>query len=162
LNLCAPGKPEEANELIENPERIKRLYDEKFSAQIDLAVEHLLHATTLPSSPIIESIRAASITSFSTEDAGRIPLRLTLISDMIQNSPAYSQFRTDSNFEALSKNQIWPGLRPQLEGVEVDILYLLREGATRNGKQIQNRGHQDFWESLIDSSGGQLVSFKPL
>jgi len=161
LTICAPGKPEEANELIENPERIKRIYDQKFSAQIDASVEKLVHASTLPNSPIIESIRAASITSFGGEDE-QIPLRLTLISDMIQHSAAYSQFRTDPNFEALSKTPVWARLRPLLKGVETDILYLLRDGAKRNGRPIQNRGHQVFWEQIISSSGGQLSSVKPL
>ncbi len=162
LSICAPGKPEEANELIENPERIKRTYDQKFSAQIDASLESLLHASTLPTSPIIESIRAASITSFGGSDVDNIPLHLTLISDMIQHSAAFSQFRADSNFEALSKTPAWAGLRPQLKGAETDILYLLRDEAKRNGKPIQNRGHQEFWEHLIVSSGGQLASIRPL
>lgn len=162
LSVCAPGKPEEANELIENPERIKRTYDQKFSAQIDASLESLLHASTLPTSPIIESIRAASITSFAGSDVGSIPLHLTLISDMIQHSAAYSQFRADSNFEALSKTSAWAGLRPQLKGVEIDILYLLRNDAKRNGQAVQNRGHQEFWEQLINASGGQLTSIRPL
>lgn len=157
LSICAPGKPEEANALIENSERIKRTYDEKFSAQIDASLESLLHASTLPTSPIIESIRAASITSFGGSDVGEIPLHLTLISDMIQHSPAYSQFRADSNFEALSKTSTWAELRPQLKGAETDILYLLRDDAKRNGKPIQNRGHQEFWEHLINSSGGDVA-----
>lgn len=153
LSLCAPGKPEEANELIDNPERIKRTYDEKFAAQIDASIESLLHASVLPTSPIIESIRAASITSFGSSDVGQIPLHLTLISDMIQHSPAYSQFRADSNYEALSKTPDWARLRPQLKGAETDVLYLLRD-AKRNGRPIQSRGHQEFWEQLINSSGG--------
>lgn len=161
LSICAPGKPEEANELIENPERIKRTYDEKFAAQIDASLENLLHASILPTSPIIESIRAASITSFGGHDAGEIPLRLTLISDMIQNSAAYSQFRTDSNFEALSKSPTWATLRPQLKGAETNILYLQRD-AKRNGKLIQNLGHQEFWTNLISSSGGQPVGNNPI
>lgn len=160
LSICAPGKPEEANELIENPERIKRLYDQKFSAQIDAALEKLLNASSLPTSPIIESIRAASITSFGSAD-DTVPLHLTLISDMIQHSAAFSQFRSESNFELLSKSTAWPTLKPPLRGAETDILYLLRD-AKRNGKPIQNRGHQEFWEHLISSSGGQLASVRPL
>lgn len=161
LSICAPGKPEEANELIENPERIKRVYDQKFSAQIDASLEKLLNASALPTSPIIESIRAASITSFGNAD-DNLPLHLTLISDMIQHSAAFSQFRSESNFEQLSKSAAWPALMPPLRGAETEILYLLRDDAKRNGKPIQNRGHQEFWEHLISSSGGQLASIRPL
>ncbi len=162
LRVCSPGKPEEANQLYENPERIKKIYEQRFSAEIDASVEKLLNAYTLPTSPIIESMRAASITSFGEADDGSVPLHLTLISDMIQHSDAYSQFRTDSDFAALSKSPGWVGLRPQLKGVQTDILYLWRPKAMRGGKQIQSRGHQAFWEQLIAGSGGELQSIKPI
>jgi hypothetical protein len=162
LRICAPGKPEEANELIENPERIRKRYEERFAAVIDTAVNRLLHASTLPTSPIIESIRAASITSFAGADVDKVALRLTLISDMIQHSAGFSQFRSDAGFDRLSNSAAWVGLRPALRGAETRILYLWRPTALRNGKQVQNRGHQAFWEQLISASGGRLQGIQPL
>lgn len=162
LRVCAPGRAEDANELIENPDLIRRRYDEKFAAVLDGVIDNLLRETSRENSPIIESIRAASITSFGSVEQGKIPLRLTLASDMVQHSTLSSHFRGEANFPQLSKNNAWAGLQPRLKGADVEILYLLRPGATRAGKPIQNRGHQAFWEQLIGASGGIVKSIDPL
>ena len=162
LRICALGKPENANPLIENPEIIRRKYETRFAAVIDQTVSELLRASTQKTSPIIESIRAASITSFGPVERGQMPLHITMISDMIQNTALYSQLKTESNFPALARNNSWVPLQPQLKGAEAGILYLLRPKAVRNGVQIQNRGHEAFWEQLIAAAGGHLVSVDPL
>jgi len=162
LRICALGKPENANPLIENPEIIRRRYETRFAAVIDQTVSELLRASTQKTSPIIESIRAASITSFGPIERGQIPLHITMISDMIQNTALYSQFKTESNFPVLARNNSWASLQPQLKGAGADILYLSRPKAVRNGAQIQNRGHEAFWEQLIAAAGGHLDSVDPL
>src|SRR6202043_2299142 len=53
LHVCAPGRPEEANELIENPEFVRRRYED-FSAKLDKEIDALLQVSTLQTSPIIE------------------------------------------------------------------------------------------------------------
>jgi hypothetical protein len=162
LRVCSPGKPEEANELIENPELIRRKYEEKFSSVLDRTIDQLLVPSVRKSSPIIESMKAAGITSFGPLDSTKTPLYLTLISDMIQHSDAYSNFRTDPSFVELSRNSTWPLVRPNLKGALVDVLYLLRPEARRQGKVIQNRGHELFWEQLIKASNGVPETFVPI
>lgn len=161
LVICAPGKASEANPLIENPEQVRKRYDSKFAAVLDQTVDDLLRASRQSSSPIIESLRAASITSFGTVDAGRMPLKVTMISDMVQHTPLNSHFQAEPNFGALAHSQAWPTLQPQLKGAEVTILYILRPTAVRAKAPIQTRGHQAFWEQLIAASGGQLQAVEP-
>lgn len=161
LSVCAPGRPEDANELIENPERVRKKYEESFATVVDKAINDLLQATSRPNSPILESLRAAAQTSFGNFDAGQIALRATLVSDMVQHSDALSHFRAEPNFKQLSANNKWANLRPQLKGADVYILYLLRPAASRAGAPIQNRGHQAFWEQLIEASGGRVMEFEP-
>jgi hypothetical protein len=159
LQICSPGN--EANELYENPDRIRRRYDTQFVAIANNTIDALLRESTQDNSPIIESIRAAAITSFGSVTAN-IPLRMTLISDMVQNTRNISQIRSDADLNALLKNPLWPTLRPSLKGAQVDIMYLLRPTAVRGGKTIQNQGHQIFWENLISAGGGQLSTITPL
>jgi hypothetical protein len=161
LRICAPGRPEDANELIENPEFVRRRYEE-FSKKLDDEITALLRVSTLPNSPIIESLRAAAGTSFGPFPIGKIPLHITMVSDMVQNTSALSQFKSESNFSQLSKSPAWSMLQPHLKGAEVDILYLLRPEARRGGVMIQNREHQLFWEQLIKASGGQVENILPL
>jgi hypothetical protein len=124
-------------------------------------VAGLLRASKEDTSPIIESLRAASITSFGAVDAGQIPLRLTMISDMVQHTSLNSQFQAEPNFQALSRSPAWPSMQPQLKGAEVNILYLLRPTAVRKGAPIQNRGHELFWEQLVSASGGHVSTIEP-
>lgn len=162
LQICALGKPSEANSLIENPELVRRAYETKFTKVLDQAVSELLRGSQEKTSPIIESLRAASISSFGPVNAGEIPLRVTLISDMVQNTSLANQFASEPNFAQLSKASAWITLQPQLKGAGVDVLYLMRLTASRKGAPIQNRGHQLFWEQLIAASGGRLDTFDPL
>lgn len=47
-------------------------------------------------------------------------------------------------------------MRPQLENVEVNILYLFRAKDVK----LQNRGHISFWESLVTENGGFISNVK--
>jgi hypothetical protein len=161
LKICALGKPGDANPWIENPELVRKRYETKFAAVLDQTVAELMRASKEKSSPIIESIRAASITSFGSLDAGQIPLRITMISDMVQHTALNSQFQAEPNFQALSSSAAWPSMQPQLKGAQVNILYLLRPTAVRRGVPIQNRGHEAFWEQLITASGGHVSNIEP-
>jgi hypothetical protein len=162
LQICALGKPSEANIWIENPELIRRRYETKFTAVLDQTVAELLRGSQEKNSPIIESLRAAAISSFGSVEPGQIPLRLTMISDMVQNTTLSNQFQTDPNYQQLARSAAWPTLQPQLKGADVQVLYLLRLSALRKGTPIQNRGHQLFWEQLIAGSGGHVLSIDPL
>jgi hypothetical protein len=161
LSICAPGRPQEANEFIENPERVHKRYEETFSAVVDKVIGELLRESTQPNSPIIESLKAAAQTSFGPFDPGQIPLRATLVSDMVQNTQAMSHFHAEPNFRQFSMTNRWASVRPYLKGADVFVLYLLRPVAVRGGVPIQNRGHQAFWEMLIEESGGRVMEFDP-
>ncbi len=124
---------------------------------LDKTIDELLQNATRNTSPIIESIKAAAITSFGPYETRNIPFRLTIASDMVQNTRDYSNLRTEPNFSALERSAAWRTLRPNLFDAQVDILYLLRPNALRGGVLIQNRGHQLFWEQLIRASNGRLV-----
>lgn len=167
LTICSPNRPEEANVIYENPELIKKRYEERFVAVLEKTIDDLLRESTRDTSPIIESMKAAAIASFGPFEQRRIPFRMTMISDMVQHMPppGYSQFRSEPNFQQLARSPAWRSLQPNLFGAEVDILYLLRPEAQRAGREIQNRGHQAFWEQLISASNGRFVNgsvFEPI
>ena len=159
FTICVP--PREANEWIENPARIRKRYEDGYSKAVDAVVDDLLTASTLPSSPIIESFRAAAQTSFGAFEGAQIPFRVTLVSDMVQHTNAVSHLRAEPNFQQLSHQQVWASLRPHLKGAETNILYVLRNSAMRKNESVQNRGHQAFWNELIADAGGRLVSIEP-
>jgi hypothetical protein len=162
LQVCSPGQGKDANEIYENPGKIQKKFETRFVDVLTHTVSGLLEASTKPSSPIVESIRAASISSFGPFADSEIPVELTIVSDMVQHSPLSSHFRSIPNFRELSRSQPWRSLQPDLRGANVVILYLLRPSAVRSGVPIQNRGHQLFWEELVSAANGRLVSFQPI
>jgi uncharacterized membrane protein len=162
LKICNPGRPEEANELIQNPEIVRKKYEERFSSTLDRTIEGLLRASSRDNSPIIESLRAATLTSFGPITEGQAKLHVLLVSDMVQHSAQYSQFKADSNFQKLARTPGWAALRPNLKGADVEILYLLRPSAKRANSPIQSRGHQMFWEQLVQDGNGVVTKCEPI
>lgn len=161
LSICVPQPPSTANPLIQNVNFVKKTFDEKFVRVLDETIASLLQATTRPTSPIIESLRAAALTSFGDVKSNGVPLQVTLISDLIQHSPETSHYTKPADFDQLSHNLSWSTLRPDLRGASVDILYVLRPKALTRSAPIQNRGHQDFWVRLIAGSGGRVTEITP-
>ena len=159
LSICKPKRPEDANDLTENREFIRRRY-EGFSTDLNKTIDSLMTANTLPNSPIIESLRAAALSSFGPDVTKSIPRHVTLISDMVQNTSSVSHFRAVPDFSTLAKTINWAAIKPSLHGADVVILYLLRPGAMRGHAAIQNRGHEQFWEELILASDGKLIKIE--
>ncbi|SRR6266404_2007006 len=152
-SVCNPGRGDQANELYQNPQMIQRQFEEKFLKPLGANLDELLSVATSNTSPILESIRAAAVSSFGAIELGAIPLRLTIISDLVQNTPLYSNFRSEPNFADLAKRPEWRALQANLKGAKVDVMYLLRADAKRNGLPIQNMGHQRFWFSVFEVDG---------
>jgi hypothetical protein len=159
-SVCSSGQGNQASSLYENPVRVQRQFEERFLNVLHGALDRLLSASTADNSPILESIRAAAITSFGSVPDG-VPLRMIIVSDLVQHSALNSHFRGETNFDDLSRKPAWRSLQAPLKGAHVYVLYLLRASAVLRGQPIQNRGHQLFWEKAIRASGGE-IDFDPI
>lgn len=161
-SVCSPGRGDQVSELTANPQMVQRKFDEKFIAVLRDNLQRLLATSTAETSPILESIRAAAVSSFGALEPGQMPLQMTVVSDLVQHSAANSHFRGETGFSDLSKRPAWRLLQANLKGASVNFLYLARPSAVRNGQLIQSRGHQHFWEEAIKSSGGTVTGFSSL
>jgi hypothetical protein len=155
-SVCSPGRGDQANELYQNPQMIQRQFEEKFVSVLRDNLDRLLSASTTKSSPILESIRAAAVSSFGAVEPGQLPLQMTVVSDFIQNSALNTHFANEISFDDLGRKPAWRMLQANLKGATVNALYLTRAEKRPNGRPIQDRGHQLFWEKAIDASGGQI------
>src|SRR5690606_6859381 len=75
LQICSPGKPDNVNPIYQNPDRVRKRFEESFSAVLDRTVEQLLKESTRSSSPIIESTKAAALSSFGPFSGFKTPLQ---------------------------------------------------------------------------------------
>ncbi|MCS6879267.1 MAG: hypothetical protein RMK73_07865 [Geminicoccaceae bacterium] len=141
LALCNPGS--EANPLYQNPKRMRARYEEQFKKRLDTVIEALLRPSPRKTSPIMESIKAVCIDAFGAVPAN-VPLRLLVVSDLLQHSPIASHYR-DKNFENFLKDPKMSGVLVDCKGADVEVIYVLRLG--KDGRPtIQNRAHQRFWD----------------
>ncbi len=157
ISLCNPGK--DANPLYSNPKRIKQRYDRDFAEKMDSVRQKLLIGAARDNSPIMESIKAVCIDAFGTATPG-IPLRLLIVSDMIQHTTIASHYR-DRQFEAFLNSPRIGTVLANCRGADVDIIYLLRTDK-RGNAVIQSRAHQRFWDLYLQKSNALPRSMEPL
>jgi len=154
VSLCRP--PSEGNILVQNPEHIHAAYLARFVAPIEQSLTGLTQASELPNSPIMESIKAVCVAAFGGLRDGT-PAYLTVVSDMIQNSPALNQYRP-YDFATFARGPGMAQVTADCHRAQVDILYLLRpRDAAR-----QTRAHELFWEQFFNRMNAVLQRVEPI
>lgn len=157
LTLCNPGS--EANPLYQNPRRWRERYELEFRQRIDTVLDRLILPSTRQTSPIAESLKALCIDAFGRAPE-RVPLKLTIISDMIQHSPVASHYR-DRDYRALVRSPRLQALLADCKGAEAHVLYLLRP--TPQGRlAIQTRQHQEFWDLFMQRINLRPIGMEPI
>ncbi|EWS97940.1 hypothetical protein BG00_12845 [Pseudoalteromonas sp. SCSIO_11900] len=156
IEVCNPGDGTNKSELTSNKRRLYQQWKEQFHDKIIHHLDELIDINVANSSPIMETIKYASINSLFNSRARN--KKLIILSDLLQHSISYSQYSKADNFEQFSNRPISSLLIPSLEGVEVEVLYLYRLKDTGR----QNRKHITFWERFFAKSGGILTRVKKL
>jgi len=89
FSKCSPGTGDNANELYQNPKKIRLKFDRFFSAPLEGVLGNIFTNTVDDRSPIFEMIREISLKESFQQD---IPERtLIIISDLMHNTSNYSQ-----------------------------------------------------------------------
>lgn len=102
-------------------------------------------------SPIIETIWAISrLHDFGGSVAHRY---LYIVSDMLQNTPAYSQYHGGANFKAFRHTRLGSLDLPDLRGVTVVVYYLERPKTLA----LQTERHVRFWTEFFKAAGAASV-----
>lgn len=155
FEMCNPGKGEDKNIWTANPERIRRQFEDKFLKPMSTLAEQLQASEPAPDSPIMEMLQLVAINGFRTRDVEG-PRHLYVVSDMLQNTPAYSQYRGDLDFPKFRDSLVFQKVKTDLSEVEVELAYLL------NAPGRQTRRHLKFWEDYFRELGAHIVSVRVL
>jgi len=159
FSLCNPGSKAD----LENDWWLSRFntaswwerdYTEKFEAPLLKVADDLTQATSLAESHITATISLVSRTDGFTSDLSN--RRLIVLSDLLENTSAYSQYAEKSGGDlSLDRFQAaGSGPTPDLAGAEVEIVYLARD----NGQKVQSEKHLDFWRSYFKQYGASTVT----
>jgi len=158
ISMCNPGDGENVSPWLANPVLIKKVWQEKFSDKLDSIIAQLMVPLEVPNSPIMETIKAVSISEFIGEKNTNIKKRLVIVSDMMQHTISYSQYINSISFEDYKGGTAYQHHLANLNGVNVEIIYIRRE----NSDSIQGKAHIQFWQQYIHSMGGILTKVKSI
>jgi hypothetical protein len=155
FQMCNPGQGQDKNIWTSNPERIRRQFEARFLKPMAELAESLQASQPSPHSPIMEMLQLVAINGFrAAQTAG--PQRLYVVSDLLQNTAAYSHYRGEADFAKFSASPLYAKARTDLGGVEVELAYLM------NAPQLQTRRHAKFWEDYFQAMGAKLVAVRLL
>lgn len=158
VDICNPGSGEDVSEWTSNPRMIKKKWKESFSEPINDVFRESLKSGDSDISPILESIKSISVYSLIGIDNNDIPKKLIIFSDMIQNSSAYSQYKSNETYKNFIVTRKGRKSLVDLNGSHVSIYYV------RRGKYavIQGKNHISFWRDWIMGSSGVLENVKSI
>lgn len=159
FSLCNPGSKADLDKdwwlnRFNTASWWERDYKNKFEAPLLTVADDLTRAGSLAESHISATISLVSRTEGFTSDLSN--RRLVILSDLLENTPAYSQYaeRSGGDLSLARFEAAAPGLPPELAGTEVEIVYLARE----NGQKVQSEKHLEFWRGYFQKYGATAVS----
>ncbi|HEV3111394.1 MAG TPA: hypothetical protein VGY99_12955, partial [Candidatus Binataceae bacterium] len=145
---------EGASELTSNPQLIGKRWKMKFIEPLNKQLDTMLRGSGSKDSPIMESIQVVGVSVFDTPAFHDLAdKRLVIVSDMLQNTAGYSQYRGDESYSRFCTSGYFLKVRSNLEGVDVTILYLRRTDV----RHLQGKRHLEFWENYFSDAKARLA-----
>lgn len=155
FEMCNPGKGEDKDIWTANPEQIRRQFENKFLKPMSTLADQLQATEAAADSPIMEMLQLVAINGFRARDTDG-SRRLYVVSDMLQNTAAYSHYRGDLDFPRFRESVLFQKTKTDLSNVEVELAYLL------NSPARQTRRHLKFWEDYFRELGARIVAVRIL
>ncbi len=137
---------EKANALYQNPGMIEERYRKEFREPFDSIVSAMLDSRGADRSPIMESLQALLVSAPGFVDA-TYSRRVIVVSDLIQNSEAFSFYRGDT-WKGFIRSPDALRLAGRLQDIEVEICRIPRPDAGVDMKQVDN-----FWFNYFNRAG---------
>lgn len=154
FNACRPIRPDEGSTISSNRRLLERAWRENFESELNNLFEEVISTDKLQFSPIIESIKYISLVSF--QRSGVDNKQLVIVSDLLQNTNDFSQYRPYLEMSDFRQTDKFILLRPELDDVDLELLYL------RGNSQLQGADHVSWWQEFLSSSGGNVRRIKSL
>jgi len=154
FSMCSPGRGEDTNDWIGNPHLIEERWQTLFDKPLQNLFDSVLSSETAQISPIMESIQSIAVTSLESQKyvSKKIPRRLIIISDLMQYTKDYSQYRPLTSFDHFRDTPYYQGVRSDLADIHIEIWYIRRQ----NTLARQGEKHVDFWRDYIADQGGNV------
>lgn len=154
LEVCNPGDASDVSEMSGDPKAVQKLWNEKFEKPLDQAFQEVAVASGSDTSPILQSIQSVTLTDLKDRQAKDKPRKLIVISDLLQNTPGLSFYRSVPSADEVVKGREFATARTDLRGVDVELWMLQRSDYSTS----QPRTLAELWDALISVQGGNVKS----
>jgi hypothetical protein len=150
FSKCNPGDGAGLSEWTENPRIARQRWIDSFKKPVSNAIKNSLVSSKASSSPIMAAIQEIAIDQFSSAQNSGIKKRLIIISDMLEHTPLYSQYRNsgDLSYKRYKESPAYLKFRTDLHGAGVEIDYVTRNTG------VDTKQHIVFWHEWISDNGG--------
>ena len=153
---CNPGTGEDADPWTSNPRKIQQRWDEAFNKPLKKIEEEMGNGTSSKQSPLMAGIQRIVIESFSDSKLDGRPKRIVLASDMLENTAAFSIYKSGPDIKAFEKSPARDKYRTPLDGAEVRLLFFQRESSA------SMKNLPEFWATWIGSNRGRMTGIERL
>ncbi len=162
FSRCNPASPDGSAGWSENPGRMQDLRRSQFLEPLQQALATALRANPRKTSPILETIAAASVQSFDRARPGDTTpsthYTMVIVSDFLQNSAVLSHYRHYPSIEEFATKSGWVSTLPRLEQVYIKMIYINRA----NSLKRQNKAHRNWWCEYFRARGAAQCNIEQL
>jgi hypothetical protein len=162
FSKCNPSALEGSAGLSENPQRMLALRNDAFDQPLHAALQKALQANVRKTSPILETIAAASVQSFGvarSADKGKMNRHsLIIVSDFLQNSAVLTHYKAYPTIEQFSSQEGWISTKPSIGNVNIKLIYINRANSIR----FQGAAHREWWCSYFNARGANKCIIEQL
>lgn len=151
FKACNPGNPDDVDELTGSRKLVAQKWSTGFAEPMAAAFAKAVPHGTEKTSPIMESIQSVAVTAFGGPKLNEVPKRFVIVSDMMQNTPAFSHYRS-TDYDRFRSSGAATAMLADLRGVDVQILYVRRQAAQR----WQGAKHALFWQAYLSAQGATV------
>jgi hypothetical protein len=152
FSKCNPGNGVNESEITANPVLMQKRWKEQFLAPLEEALNRTLTQADTTWSPILSSVQRIAVDRFNDNQTGH----LVLISDMIEHTPDYSQYKGDLSYEHYKQSAAYKKQHTDLHHADVRIFYVQRLRSIDSGK------HMEFWTDWVADNKGVLIEAEKL
>ncbi|QOZ51522.1 hypothetical protein [Bradyrhizobium sp. CCBAU 53338] len=158
FSKCNPGDGVGLSEWTDNPRIARMRWIESFRKPAAEAIRNSLSSAKANSSPIMAAIQDIAIDQFSTSQSRSAKKSLVVISDMIEHTREYSQYRNaDLTYPRFKQSPAYLKYRTDLHQALVTIDYVSRPNV-----MPETARHVSFWDAWVKDNAGVLVAIHRL
>jgi hypothetical protein len=150
-SLCNPGDGSDLGEVTANPERAKRRWETGFVQPVTAALNKAARENAIAQSPIMAALQKLSVARLTSEADRRIETTLIIISDMLENTPDFSMYRSGVSYAAFRASNAFRKFETDLAGADVELWLVQRPGADVTNELV------DFWNTWVADAHGSVA-----